>query len=93
LGLFVRSLVGLDREATQAACAGFLAGRAASAKQIEFVDMIINHLTEHGVMDAGQLHASPHPDFSPKGVEGGFPSAQVDVPLGRLQEIRRRAAA
>src|SRR5437773_9749694 len=37
LGLFVRSLVGLDREAAKQAFAGFLAGKTLQANQIEFV--------------------------------------------------------
>ena len=55
LGLFVRSLVGLDRGAAKGAFAEFLAGRTLSANQIEFIDLIINHLTEHGVMGAAAL--------------------------------------
>ena len=38
LGLFVRSLVGLDREAAKGALGGFLAGKTLSANQIEFVE-------------------------------------------------------
>lgn len=55
LGLFVRSLVGLDREAAKEALAAFLAGKTPAANQIEFLNLIVNHLTEHGVMDAGLL--------------------------------------
>src|ERR1700694_223009 len=46
LGLFVRSLVGLDRMAAKDAFAGFLAGKAFTSNQIEFVNLIIDHLTE-----------------------------------------------
>ena len=38
LGLFVRSLVGMDREAAKEAFAGFLAGKTLAANQIEFVN-------------------------------------------------------
>jgi type I restriction enzyme R subunit len=37
LGLFVRSLVGLDREAAKTALGEFLAGKSLAANQIEFV--------------------------------------------------------
>jgi hypothetical protein len=56
LGLFVRSLVGLDREAAKEAMAGFLTGKTLTASQIEFVNLVVNHLTEHGVMDAKLLY-------------------------------------
>lgn len=56
LGLFVRSLVGLDREAAKAAFAAFMDGRALSASQIDFLNMVIEHLTERGQMDADLLY-------------------------------------
>ncbi|MEI8231969.1 MAG: type I restriction-modification enzyme R subunit C-terminal domain-containing protein, partial [Actinomycetes bacterium] len=73
LGLFVRSLVGLDREAAKKAFDGFLAGKILNSSQIEFIDMIIDHLTEHGCMDAARLYESPYIDRSPQGVDGVFP--------------------
>lgn len=48
LGLFVRSLIGLDREAAKQSFARFLAGKTLVANQIEFINRIIDHLTEHG---------------------------------------------
>ncbi len=50
LGLFVRSLVGLDRGAAKEAFAAFLDGATHSASQVEFVNLIIDDLTEHGVI-------------------------------------------
>ncbi|EQD55693.1 type III restriction protein res subunit, partial [mine drainage metagenome] len=44
LGLFVRSLVGLDRQAAKEALAGFLNGKMLGANQIEFVNLIVDHL-------------------------------------------------
>jgi len=51
LGLFVRSLVGMDREAAKEAMATFLAGKTLSANQIEFINLVVDHLTEHGVVE------------------------------------------
>ncbi len=48
LGLFVRSLVGLDREAAKEAFAGFLAGKTLRANQIEFVNLISPTLQRGG---------------------------------------------
>lgn len=62
-GLFVRSLAGLEREAAKAAFAGFLAVRTLNANQIEFVNLIIEHLTERGAMDPRRLYESPFTDF------------------------------
>jgi type I restriction enzyme R subunit len=93
LGLFVRSLIGLDREAAKQALAGFLSGKTLTSNQIEFVDLIINHLTEHGVMDASLLYESPFTDITPQGPDGLFPSVQVDELMSLLSDVRARAVA
>jgi type I restriction enzyme R subunit len=93
LGLFVRSLVGLDREAAKAALGGFLTGKSLAANQIEFVNLIVNHLTEHGVMAASLLYESPFTDLTPRGPEGLFSSAQLSQLMGVLDQVRRAAMA
>jgi type I restriction enzyme R subunit len=93
LGLFIRSLVGLDREAAKQEFGHFLTGKTASANQIEFINLVIDHLTEHGVMDPGLLYESPFTDINPQGPEGVFTSHQVDQIVSVLDEIRQRAAA
>jgi type I restriction enzyme R subunit len=93
LGLFVRSLVGLNREAAKQALNGFISGKTLTANQIEFVNLIIDHLTEHGVMDAGLLYESPFTDINPQGPDGVFNSAQVDQLVSLLGEVRQRAIA
>jgi type I restriction enzyme R subunit len=93
LGLFVRSLIGLDRGAAKEAFADFLDGRTYSANQIEFVDLIINHLTEHGVMGAALLYESPFTDLAPHGPEDLFSSEEVDRLLVVLDDVRAAAEA
>ena len=93
LGLFVRSLVGLDREAAKEALAGFLSGKTLNSNQIEFVDLIVNHLTEHGVMDASLLYESPFTDLTPHGPDGLFTSSQVDELMAILAQVKSAALA
>jgi type I restriction enzyme R subunit len=93
LGLFVRSLVGLDRQAAKEAFAGFLGGKALSANQIEFVNLIIDHLTEHGVMDVARLYESPFTDLTPHGPDSLFSEAQVDELLSTLGHLHQTAVA
>jgi len=93
LGLFVRSLVGLDREAAKKALDGYIGGRLLTANQIEFVDLIVDHLTERGVMDPRRLYESPFTDLDDQGVSGVFAPAEVKSLVDALAEIRARAAA
>ncbi len=93
LGIFVRSLVGLDREAAKQAFDGFQAEKTLSASQIEFLNMVIDYLTERGVMDPRLLYERPFTDRNSLGVEGVFGTADVVELVGILEEVRRRAAA
>jgi type I restriction enzyme R subunit len=93
LGLFVRSLVGLDREAAKQAFAGFLTGKTLNANQIEFVDLIVNHLTEHGAMGAALLYESPFTDVTPTGPDALFTASQLDELLAVLDQVRAAALA
>ena len=93
LGLFVRSLVGLDRDAAKTAFGAFLGGRSLSANQIEFLNTIIDHLTEKGAMEPRLLYESPFTDFDPRGVGGVFSQADAEAVVAILDDVKRRAAA
>jgi type I restriction enzyme R subunit len=64
-----------------------------TANQIEFVDLIIDHLTERGAMEPSRLYESPFTDIDDQGVSGLFPAADVKVLVRLLKEVRERAAA
>jgi type I restriction enzyme R subunit len=93
LGLFVRSLVGLDREAAKDALSGFLEGKTLTANQIEFLSMVIDHLTERGFVPTKLLYESPFTDLNPHGIDGVFPSEYVDALIDVLETVRSRAVA
>jgi type I restriction enzyme R subunit len=93
LGLFIRSLVGLDRAAAQKTFGEFLDGSRHNANQIRFVNLIIEHLTRNGVMDPGQLYESPYTDASPAGLDGLFDDAEAERIVFILEEVRKNAGA
>ncbi len=93
LGLFIRKLVGLDREAAKEAFGEYLSQKSLSANQIRFIDQMIEYLTQNGVMDAGILYAPPFTDFSPSGLDGVFNDTDATRIVSILEMIRENAAA
>jgi len=93
LGLFIRSLVGLDRQAAMAAFSSFLDGTTSAPNQIEFVNLIVHELTQNGVMEADRLFQSPFTDMNAQGPLGVFPSAKVSRIVEVLAEVKQRAVA
>ena len=93
LGMFIRSLVGLDRETATQAFSEFISGTKATPNQIKFINLVVQYLTENGVMKPDRLYESPFTDINPQGPEGVFPFAKVDKMVQVLDNIRQRAAA
>jgi type I restriction enzyme R subunit len=85
--------VGLDRETAKQAFSQFVVGTSATASQLEFINLIVNYLTENGLMDAARLYASPFTDISQQGPEALFLPARVTEMVRVLDEIRARAMA
>jgi len=93
LGLFIRSLVGLERDAAKDAFADLLSGRNLNANQIEFINLVVDYLTERGALDPRRLYESPFTDLDDQGVSGIFPQADVQRIFAVLKDVRGRAAA
>ena len=91
LGIFVRSLVGLDRSAAIEAFENYLDGTKFSAPQVRFVNLIIDELTKNGVMAPARLFESPYTDHAPTGPDYVFPDADVEVIVETLNGIKRKA--
>ncbi len=71
-GLFIRSLVGLDRAACKAAFNDFLDDKRYSRRQIEFVNLIIDELTDRGAVTPARLYDAPYIGLSPEGPDDLF---------------------
>ncbi|WP_040282181.1 DEAD/DEAH box helicase family protein [Tessaracoccus massiliensis] len=91
LGLFARTLVGLDRQAANEAFADYLDGSRFTADQVRFIGLIIDELTSNGVMDSGRLFESPFTDHAPTGPDFLFPEAEVMGIVDILRSIRETA--
>lgn len=73
------------------AFSGFLQGGTATPEQIEFIDLIVQELTQNGVMPAERLFESPFKDVNAQGPLGIFPPAKVTEIVGVLEESKRPA--
>ena len=80
LGLFVRSLVGLDRAAASEAFANYLRDRTFTAQQLDVVNLIIDHLAATGIVEASRLYESPFTDRAPTGPDFLFSGEDVNGP-------------
>lgn len=92
LGLFIRGLVGLDRDAATGALSTFIAGRTLTASQLDFVNLVVTYLTEHGVMEVGRLYEAPFTDHAPAGLESLFSGSDIEALLDALGQVRDTAA-
>jgi type I restriction enzyme, R subunit len=60
----------MDREAAKRAFDGFLFGKSLTANQIQFINLMVDYLTQSGWMSVAQLYESPFTDYSQKGLRG-----------------------
>ena len=91
-GLFIRSLVGLDRAAAKAAFADFLDETRYSKNQIQFINLIINFLTEYGAVEPGRVYESPFTSVAPQGPDDLFGSADVERIFELIDQFTKAAA-
>ena len=91
-GLFIRSLVGLDRCAAKKAFGGLLDDKKYSSNQIEFINLIINYLTDHGVVEPGRVYDSPFTSVAPEGPEGLFGSDDAERIFEVIDDLMKAAA-
>ena len=78
LKLFIRRIVGLDRNAAKQAFARYLEAGKFSANQIRFVENIIDYLTQNGVMNPELLYEPPFTDLHYEGLDGVFNEDDAD---------------
>jgi type I restriction enzyme, R subunit len=91
LGLFIRSLVGLDHVAAEAAFTAYLDRERFTVDQIRFVNLIVDELTANGVVDPTRLYEAPYTDHAPTGIDFVFHDQDVTVIVDILNHIKTTA--
>ncbi len=92
LGELVRRTVGLDQAAAKAAFADFLEKAPLSGDQIQFVNMIIEHLVINGVMEPSSLFEPPFTGMHDEGVIGILPD-YAEAIVATIEQINANAVA
>ena len=77
LGVFLRGMIGLDRTAAKEMFSEFTATHSLNADQTEFLNLIIDCLSESGIVDPERFYESPFTDLDDMGIAGVFKDAQV----------------
>lgn len=92
LGVFIRSIVGLDPKAAEAAFASFLQQHNWTADQMRFVSAIIKHLTVNGVIERRMLMTEQtFTSIHDMGVVGLFETTEIKAILKILEEVEGNA--
>ena len=87
----MRSLVGLDRVAATDALSEFSAGLTLTANQQTFVALIVEQLTQRGIVQPELLFEAPFTDVAPTGPVALFGEAKVTELVAVLRRIRETA--
>ncbi|MFX6888164.1 type I restriction-modification enzyme R subunit C-terminal domain-containing protein, partial [Acinetobacter baumannii] len=80
---------GLDRQAVQEAFSKYLQGTTYNDKQIRFVEMIIEHLTVRGTLEASQLYEPPFNQIHYEGIDGVFADGDTDNIFGVVEAFNK----
>ncbi|MBO0840353.1 MAG: restriction endonuclease subunit R, partial [Sciscionella sp.] len=91
LGLFLRSLIGLDRHAAAQAFSTFQEGKTFTAAQIRFVNELIDYVARNGIADVDALYASPFSAIAPGGPEDLFTENDIDTMIQTMRAIKATA--
>ena len=93
LGIFIRSIVGLDIKAAKDAFSVFLSKGSLSPDQIRFIDNIIEHLHVNGIINPEMLYESPFTDINDMGISGVFEADETDTIFRIIEEVTNNAVA
>ena len=93
MGLFVRSLIGLDKKAATDALGDLIKNSTANSKQIQFLNLIIEELTKNGVLDESRLYQAPFTDLASSGPEKLFEEKKISLLFDKIGDIKNRAIA
>lgn len=91
VGLLVRSIVGLNRNAAKQAFAEFLSDQQFLPDQISFLNEVVEYLVKNGVMEPKEMFDSPFTIYHDKGVVGVMGEKIAKKVVSLVKKINRNA--
>ena len=93
VGVLVRAVVGLNRNAAKKAFAEFLESKALHPDQITFLNEVIEYLVKNGTMEPREMYQSPFTLLNDKGVTGAMGEELAGEVVELVREINKNAEA
>ena len=93
LGKFIRSIVGLDQEAVNAAFGKFINKPSLNASQIRFLNLVIQYLSTNGALETEKLFEPPFTEIADSGVLGVFSQQEAKEVVDLIDNVNRKAVA
>lgn len=91
LGVFIRSILGLDVLVAQEAFAEFLQAGNLRADQMTFIQNIISYLTKNGTIEPSMLFEPPFTDMNDQGLLGLFEDGDAHKVISIIERINENA--
>jgi type I restriction enzyme R subunit len=91
LGIFIRSILGMDVNAAKGAFSEFMNKGNLSADQITFINNIIDFLTVNGTIDNSMLFEPPFTDINDQGLLGVFQEEEAEKIISIITQINNNA--
>ena len=91
LGVFIRSIIGLNVSAAQQAFSEFLSVGNFKADQMTFIQNIITFLSKNGTIDTEMLFKAPFTDINDGGLNGVFDDASAHKIISIVEHINENA--
>jgi type I restriction enzyme R subunit len=91
LGVFIRSIIGLDITAAQEAFAEFLNNGNLKADQVTFIQNIINYLNKNGTIEPSMLFEPPFTDINDYGLNGVFDDTSAYKIISIVEHVNENA--
>ena len=93
LALFLRSLTGLDKSAAKDAFSKFVTQHQLNGNQTEFLNLVIDSLTETGIVEPATFYESPFTDLDNMGIAGIFDREQTSEIIQIVRMLNASVAA